>query len=749
MRPSFLRRFWSVNSCAIVAVCSVLCLNAARVDAQIADTPPGTVLDDPIEPLEPARPRSEADADRLHAAALVATARTLEHNGQSAEALRRYQRAVRYDPHSVDILREIVPLAYSLERQAETARYAAMAAERVDSISDPLLLQRLALLLTGSGQWRLAIAAHERLLAVLDEENVAGTVEAVQFRMQLGRLHFLSGSYEPASRHFIAVQKVLDAPEDAGLERRDRAALLADAATTYRLMGESHLLTGHLDEAEEVFRRADRSEPGLLDYQLARVLAARKEHAKALARLEQFISTTPSGEGQAPYELAAELLEKLDREADVLPQLEKWLAADPDNNHLRLFLANRCAEADQHKRAEQLRKEILEVAGDDDSVEGATALDALRGLVELHVAQKQPAPLLDGLQRAVTLAGGVDVVEDEIEPILEDAELLDAVLSHARSLVEANQLESDGALAAAELAVMADRLDDAGPLYDAAASKAPDRAPEAYRQWGLALLFAERYGQAADVLRRGIGDDPPEEAAPLYYHLAMALEMDGHTEDALAAARQAEELAPESLQIAAQTPWIMFHAGRLGEARQAYERLIREYDDRHDSTVERQSLRECRLMLSAIHVVQGDLPAAEACLEEVLDEYPDDIGAMNDLGYLWADQDKHLRRALEMTRAAVAAEPDRVAYLDSLGWALYRLGQFEKALGPLEKAAASEDADGVILDHLGDVYCQLGRIDDARAAWRRAAASFAHDDKQDKLKQVREKLQACSGDAEP
>jgi tetratricopeptide (TPR) repeat protein len=115
---------------------------------------------------------------------------------------------------------------------------------------------------------------------------------------------------------------------------------------------------------------------------------------------------------------------------------------------------------------------------------------------------------------------------------------------------------------------------------------------------------------------------------------------------------------------------------------------------------------------------------------------------MNDLGYLWADQNKHLHRALEMTRAAVAAEPDRVAYLDSLGWALYRLGQFEKALGPLEKAAASDDADGVILDHLGDAYQKLGRFDDAKSSWQRAAEAFAQDGEQDKLKQVREKLNA-------
>jgi Flp pilus assembly protein TadD len=138
------------------------------------------------------------------------------------------------------------------------------------------------------------------------------------------------------------------------------------------------------------------------------------------------------------------------------------------------------------------------------------------------------------------------------------------------------------------------------------------------------------------------------------------------------------------------------------------------------------------LVLSNLAVLAGDMAEAEEWLEQVLDEYPDDISAMNDLGYLWADQNKHLDQALAMIRRAVEAEPENAAYRDSLGWVLFRLGRFDEAIAELEKAAAIGEPDAVILDHLGDAYQAAGRVEQAREAWRRAAEGFrkAKDEKQ-------------------
>ena len=121
---------------------------------------------------------------------------------------------------------------------------------------------------------------------------------------------------------------------------------------------------------------------------------------------------------------------------------------------------------------------------------------------------------------------------------------------------------------------------------------------------------------------------------------------------------------------------------------------------------------------------RGDLPQAEEWLEQVLDEFPDDEGALNDLGYLWADQNEEFQRAKRMIEKAVNAEPDNVAYRDSLGWVLFRLGQVPEAIVQLEKAAADKKPDGAVLDHLGDAYAKMNRRDKAVEAWRKAVEAF-------------------------
>ena len=151
-------------------------------------------------------------------------------------------------------------------------------------------------------------------------------------------------------------------------------------------------------------------------------------------------------------------------------------------------------------------------------------------------------------------------------------------------------------------------------------------------------------------------------------------------------------------------------------------------------------MRDARLTLSAISVEQDRMADAEEWLQQVLDEYPEDIGIFNDLGFLWCDQGKRLKRAYRMVREAVNAEPDNVAYRDSLGWALYRLGRYDEALVELRKAAEGEVVDGVILEHLGDVYLAVDQPRQAVEAWRRAAEALCGGSDTRSLEQVEAKI---------
>jgi tetratricopeptide (TPR) repeat protein len=224
--------------------------------------------------------------------------------------------------------------------------------------------------------------------------------------------------------------------------------------------------------------------------------------------------------------------------------------------------------------------------------------------------------------------------------------------------------------------------------------------------------------------------------------LTRALALTDQHDAALQVANQAAAEFPDSPRLQAQPGWVQYYAKRYDEAEQAYRQLLERWEDQ-PATLVRETLRDARLVLSNIGVQRKQPAQAEEWLEQVLDEFPEDAGALNDLGYLWADQGKQLKWALEMTRRAVDSRPDNVAYRDSFGWVLFRLGRISEAIRELEQAVAGDAPDGVILDHLGDAYQQAERKADAVAMWRRAVAAFAKEGERDKERATQQKIERC------
>ncbi len=112
--------------------------------------------------------------------------------------------------------------------------------------------------------------------------------------------------------------------------------------------------------------------------------------------------------------------------------------------------------------------------------------------------------------------------------------------------------------------------------------------------------------------------------------------------------------------------------------------------------------------------------AAEADFREALRLNPDQPQVLNYLGYSLVDRGEKLPEALALIERAVKAQPEAGYILDSLAWALFRLGRYDEALAPMEKASLLEPVDPVVTDHLGDVYWQVGRKLEAQFQWRRA-----------------------------
>jgi tetratricopeptide (TPR) repeat protein len=126
--------------------------------------------------------------------------------------------------------------------------------------------------------------------------------------------------------------------------------------------------------------------------------------------------------------------------------------------------------------------------------------------------------------------------------------------------------------------------------------------------------------------------------------------------------------------------------------------------------------------LAMVLEISGDTPASRQVMRETLEKYPNHAGLNNALGYAWANEGINLPEARKLIETALRESPEEPAYLDSMGWVLYKLGDFEQALNYLRQSRALQQIPHpVILDHLGDTLYRLGRQGEAVASWKEAA----------------------------
>ena len=134
--------------------------------------------------------------------------------------------------------------------------------------------------------------------------------------------------------------------------------------------------------------------------------------------------------------------------------------------------------------------------------------------------------------------------------------------------------------------------------------------------------------------------------------------------------------------------------------------------------VERRQIAQ--LTLASAQQMGGDHAGAEATLRAILKESPRNPIALNNLGYFLLERNERIEEALKMIQDAVKVDPTNPSYLDSLGWAFFKLGKFNEAEKHLKEAAKFDSLSSTINEHLGDVYEKQGRADDARRQWQKA-----------------------------
>lgn len=276
------------------------------------------------------------------------------------------------------------------------------------------------------------------------------------------------------------------------------------------------------------------------------------------------------------------------------------------------------------------------------------------------------------------------------------------------------------------------RTGAADALFQVAASlseqKQADIAPLLYAQFALLLapnfpsaqiVLAEvdqRWSRNEDGLQTLLAIDPKSDLKTTADRIAMGLaDKAGETEAALKLGQEAVKAHPEDYDL------ILTYADLLRQ-KQHFPEAIASYDAALARIPQISNRRGLTLYHRGIAYQQAhQWPHAESDLLAALQLRPDDPGLLNYLAFSWADQGVNLDRARTMLERAVQLLPDDGAIVDSLGWVMFRAGDYDDAVKQLERAVSLDGGDAVINDHLGDAYWRVGRQIEARGQWEKAS----------------------------
>ncbi|MGB6974843.1 MAG: tetratricopeptide repeat protein [Terracidiphilus sp.] len=260
------------------------------------------------------------------------------------------------------------------------------------------------------------------------------------------------------------------------------------------------------------------------------------------------------------------------------------------------------------------------------------------------------------------------------------------------------------------------KVDDAIAAYQKMIEMGGDQALRGYQGEVDVYHDAKMFDKAIDITEKAVAADPKN--TDLKLMLAPELADQGKTDQGLDMAKGLLTNTPKDRAVWLTLAQMYTRLHRWKDAEQALdsaEPLSTTKDDKINLLFLRGALAEGQ---------KHDGPA-EQYFRQVLALDPNNAMTLNYLGYMLADKGTRLPEALDLIRKAVKQDPMNYAYLDSLGWAYFKLGQYELAEQNLRQAVERDQTDPTVHDHLGDLYEKTGRIRLAAAQWQLSLAEFA------------------------
>jgi tetratricopeptide (TPR) repeat protein len=445
------------------------------------------------------------------------------------------------------------------------------------------------------------------------------------------------------------------------------------AAEPLLLLYEAQVSQGKIAEAEQSLIQAAEVNPRYFP-QLGQFFERAGIWAEGASAYEQAIegSRQPSRDLQIRYAAALINMEGGGEKARAV--LQELLKASPNDTRVLYMLSNAERSAGDEKAAEATARKII--ATDPTNVAGLRALVAV---------------LFDRFD--------YKQIVDVATPLMKDPS-------------RAKGREFEGAAVLVQLGIAQQQLAqwDASIAAVTAAKTLTPEDPEVDAYLVQAHLTARRFDRAEAVAREALARDPDQ---PRMVRLrAQALLKGGRTAEANKLLEDGVARQPNSREFLVGLADLYADQKRTDDALRILERARKAFGD--DDAL--------AMRFANVYEAGGRFADAEKELRRLMSDDPLNAEAMNSLSYMLAEKGLRLAEAVDLAERAVKIEPGNPAFLDTLGWALFKQGKFDEAAEPMAKAAAVLTGNSVIQDHHGDVLEKRGRHAEAVTAWQRALA---------------------------
>jgi tetratricopeptide (TPR) repeat protein len=493
------------------------------------------------------------------------------------------------------------------------------------------------------------------------KDNYLGAIgkynDALKIEKAAGIYFALSKLYSNVTQHHKALENGLEAIK-INPNNLDYKEQVAD---TYIILGDYNSAVKYLKEIS-----AKRPDDINMLYNIGRMYEAVKQPSEAIKYYENITENYQYDE--TVLLRMADIYESYGDYANTAAAIEKLLIINPTDINLKYSAAAAYIKVPDYDKAIAIYEEILAT--------NPNNRDVQTEVIKLYFRQHRNSEAFEKYSKlinrdSVDFMTKMDVAVAFMQASADDKE----AISVSKSILETLQAAYPGEwMPEYYLAYLSSREDPAGAekKFNDLLSRV-DTSAELYVQVGFFYYEQRKFGPAANVFRSGAEKFPDD--FRLHYLTGNSYYSLGQNREALPYLEKALQIAPSDLNT-----------------------------------------------LSNLGLVYDDLGMDAECdrlYEQAFKYHPDNILLLNNYAYHLSERGQKLKEALEMSKKTIDKEPNNSSYLDTYGWILYKLKDYENAAIYIERAV-KVNKNATLLDHLGDVYAAMDEIVKALKYWNEA-----------------------------